>query len=174
MSGPERWLRGPVSGVPPLLQPVGHSLLQSREEVADVLAALTLEQVHLRPGRAASIAYHVRHAAGSLDRLFTYARGESLSPDQLRALAAEEHADTAETMATLVAGFDRAVDRALEQLNATDERMLTEARDVGRKRLPSTVVGLLFHAAEHTQRHIGQAVTTAKIVTMRNPDSGHG
>jgi uncharacterized damage-inducible protein DinB len=160
-------------GVPALLQPVAHSLLQSRDEVTDLLAPLTPAQIHLQPGRAASIGYHVRHAAGSLDRLFTYARDQQLSPEQLRALAAEENADTTETSVTLLAAFDRAVDRALDQLRVTDERLLAERREVGRMRLPSTVAGLLFHAAEHTQRHIGQAVTTAKIAAAdRGPARG--
>ena len=160
---PEVWLRGPVAGIHPLLQPVAHSLLQCREEAVACLAALTPAQLRARPGGAASIAYHIVHAAGSLERLFTYARAERLSADQLAALAAEAHAEASATSVTLVAAFDRAVDRALDQLRATDERTLVDARGVGRAQLPSTVLGLLVHAAEHTQRHIGQAATTAKI-----------
>ena len=28
---------------------------------------------------------------------------------------------------------------------------------------PSTVIGLLFHAAEHTQRHAGQIATASRL-----------
>jgi len=162
---PEVWLRGPVERVPPLLQPVAHSLLQCREEIRAALPGLTEEQLWRRPGGAAAVAYHARHAVGSLDRLFTYARGESLTPAQLAALAAEGRPDEGpRTTDQLLATFDAAVDAALAQLRATDETRLLDARGVGRARLPSTVIGLLFHAAEHTQRHAGQLITTAKIV----------
>jgi hypothetical protein len=162
---PEVWLRGPIPGVPPLLQPVAHSLLQCREEVRAIVEGLTPEQIWARPTGAASIGFHVRHAAGSLDRLFTYARGDRLSAVQQAALAAEGNADPGPDAALrLLSTFDEAVDRALEQLRATPESMLLDFRGVGRAQLPSTVLGLLFHGAEHTQRHVGQAVTTAKFL----------
>ena len=162
---PEVWLRGPVSGIPALLQPVAHSLLQCGEELRSHVASLSPEQIWARPAGAASIGFHVRHAAGSLDRLFTYARGERLSPAQQAALAVEAQPDSAADIGTkLLAAFDDVVDRALAQLRTTDEAALVEFRGVGRAQLPSTVVGLLFHAAEHTQRHVGQVVTTTMIV----------
>lgn len=165
MSQPEVWLRGALPDVPPLLQPVAHSLMQSREEVRATLAKLDARQLAARPGGAASVGYHVRHAAGSLDRLLTYARGESLSPAQLRSLESEAHDGTSADAATkLAAIFDHAIARAVDQLRATSESTLRDPRAVGRAKLPSTVIGLLFHAAEHTQRHAGQAMTTAKIV----------
>ena len=165
-SAPEVWLRGPVPGIPALLQPVAHSLLQCREELASIVPALTSVQLWARPSGAASVGFHVRHAAGSLDRLFTYARGERLSPAQHAALAAEGHEDLApDAAAGLVAEFGQAVAHALEQLRTTNEAAVLEPRGVGRAQLPSTVLGLLFHAAEHTQRHTGQAVTTARIVS---------
>jgi uncharacterized damage-inducible protein DinB len=161
----EPWLRGPVPDIPPLLQPVAHSLLQCREEVTAAIAGLTPEQLWQRPNGAASIGFHARHAAGSLDRLFTYARGEGLSAAQKAALAAEESPDLSpDAGAALVAAFDAAVERALAQLKATSEAALLEPRGVGRAQLPSTVLGLLFHGAEHTQRHVGQLVTTTKVV----------
>jgi uncharacterized damage-inducible protein DinB len=164
-AGPEVWLRGALPDVPPLLQPVAHSLLQCREEVRSTLRDLTPAQLWARPGGAASIGYHARHAAGSLDRLLTYARGETLSEAQREALASEGAPDLADGAASRLAdAFDAAIDRALKQVAATQERTLLEARGVGRVQLPSTVIGLLFHAAEHTQRHAGQLVTTAKIV----------
>ena len=162
---PEVWLRGPVPDIPSLLQPVAHSLLQCREELQATLERLTPEQIRARPFGIASIGFHVRHAAGSLDRLLTYARGERLSVEQQAALAAEGEQDrAAETGTRLYAVFSDAVERALAQLRGTSEATLAEPRTVGRAQLPSTVLGLLVHAAEHTQRHVGQAVTTAKVV----------
>ena len=147
-----------------MLQPVAHSLLQCREEVEAHVPSLTPERLFARPAGAASIGYHVRHAIGSLDRLFTYARGEGLSAAQLATLKSEGESDSDQhAAAKLVSAFSGAVERALAQLRATDERNLLDARTVGRAQLPSTVIGLLFHAAEHTQRHIGQMVTTVKV-----------
>lgn len=162
---PEVWLRGPVPDVPGLLQPVAHSLLQCREELQATLERLTPEQIWTRPAGAASVGFHARHAAGSLDRLFTYARGERLSAEQQAALAAESHADPEPgTAERLLTGFSDAIERALAQLRRTGEATLPDPRTVGRAQLPTTVIGLLFHGAEHAQRHIGQAVTTAKVV----------
>jgi uncharacterized damage-inducible protein DinB len=167
---PEVWLRGPVPNVPALLQPVAHSLLQCREELGAQLARVTSEEIWTQPSGAASIGFHVRHAAGSLDRLFTYARGEQLSAAQRAALAAEAQPDLAPNAALrLLAAFDEAVDRALAQLARTADSSLLDARHVGRARLPSTVLGLLFHAAEHTQRHAGQVATTVRIVIASRP-----
>ena len=165
MSQPEVWLRGPLPGFPALLQPVAHSLLQCREELTARLTGLTPDQIWTRPGGAASIGFHARHAAGSLDRLFTYARGETLSPAQLAILDDEGTADRApDSAARLIATFDATVEQALAQLRRTPEATLLEERSVGRKRLPSTVLGLLFHAAEHTPRHLGQIATTVKAI----------
>ncbi|MEO8561778.1 MAG: DinB family protein [bacterium] len=165
MSEPEVWLRGPVPSIMPLLQPVAHGLLQCRAEVRGTVPTLSAEQIWARPHGVASVGYHVRHAVGSLDRLLTYARAEQLSPSQLGVLAHEDRPDVDDGIGTtLVAEFDVAVERALAQLHATPVDTLLEPREVGRGRLPSTVLGLLFHAAEHTQRHTGQLVTTAKVV----------
>jgi uncharacterized damage-inducible protein DinB len=164
MATVEVWLRGEtVEGVPPLLQPVAHSLLQCREEVMAALPGLSAEQVWARRG-AASIGFHVRHAAGSLDRLLTYARGESLSPAQMAAFKAEQEPDLSpDAGAKLLVAFDEAVGRALDQLRGTSADTLLDRRGVGRAQLPTTVVGLLFHAAEHTQRHVGQLATTIRL-----------
>ncbi|MFL5616866.1 MAG: DinB family protein [Gemmatimonadaceae bacterium] len=165
MSEPEVWLRGPVEDVTPLLQPVAHGLLQCQLEVRATVPSLAPAELWARPGGAAAAGYHVRHAIGSLDRLLTYARGRQLSPEQLAALREEARTDERDDIQdALITEFDVAVERALAQLRATDPASLLEPREVGRARLPSTVLGLLFHAAEHTQRHVGQLVTTAKIV----------
>ena len=162
---PEVWLRGPVEAVSPLLQPVAHSLLQCREEISSTITGLTADQIWTTPSGAASIGFHVRHAAGSLDRLFTFHARRAALSEQRAALAAEGEPDmTPNVGASLLTAFHDAVERALAQLRNTDESSLVEARSVGRAQLPTTVIGLLFHAAEHTQRHAGQAVTTARVV----------
>ncbi|MEP7309868.1 MAG: DinB family protein [Acidobacteriota bacterium] len=169
-SPPEVWLQGPVPGVPRELMPVVHSLLQVRAEL-ETLAASSLpsEQLWARPGGAASVGFHVIHLAGSLDRLLTYARGEGLNSSQRAALEAENSADPIRESTALFNEALAAIDLAIAQVTATPVETLGEARRVGRGALPSTVRGLLFHAAEHAQRHAGQIVTTAKVVAARRP-----
>lgn len=161
----EVWQRGPVPGYPPLLMPVAHSLLQVKEELDALVATLTDASVWERPGGAASVGFHLRHLGGSTERLLTYARGEGLTASQIDA-ARREAAETV-PLAQLVSELHGALDRALAQVAATDQAQLLEERKVGRAGLPSNVLGLLFHVAEHATRHMGQAITTARIV-------GHG
>lgn len=163
MTPPEVWLRGPLPDVPALLQPVAHGLLQCREEMRAVLDGVSDEALWAEPAGAASLAYHARHATGSLDRLLTYARGEPLSSAQLEYLRGEG-SRVAITAADLIATFDEQIERSIAQLRRTPESSLLEPRAVGRAKLPSTVIGLLVHAAEHTQRHVGQIATTARVV----------
>lgn len=159
------WLRGPVAGIVPMLQPVAHALIDADEDVTKALTGLSAEQVRTRPGNAAPVAFHVKHAMGSLDRLFTYARGASLSDAQVAALAGEKPMDVSTaTPDELTREFSAAIERAMTQLRSTRESDLLVTREVGRAKLPSNTLGLLFHAAEHTARHVGQLVTTAKIV----------
>lgn len=161
----EAWLRGPVVGVDPWLMPAAHALVQARDDLLRVAAGLTHAQLWARPGGAASIGFHIRHAGGATERLLTYARGESLDAARLAAAAAEAEPAGPETGADALAAQTAAVlERALEQLRATSRTTLLEPRSVGRAALPSTVLGLLFHAAEHAARHAGQAVTLAKVV----------
>jgi len=163
MSKPEFWMRGiRVEGISAALQPVAHALLQAVEDVEAAASGFSAEELWTRPGGAASAGFHLRHLAGSLDRLATYARGEPLTESQLAALRGEqEPGASAEELLALVRGV---VDRALDQLRATPDASLDEPRGVGRARLPSTVRGLLYHAGEHTSRHAGQLITTARIV----------
>jgi uncharacterized damage-inducible protein DinB len=162
---PEVWLRGPVAGFPPELMPVAHSLLQVLEEVDTAIRPLSFEELWARPGGAASVGFHLKHLAGSLDRLLTYARGESLSETQLSALEGEERAGLANDQPAILLRAARAtIEAALRQVLTTPVETLNEPRRVGRAGLPSTVRGLLFHSAEHAQRHAGQIITTAKIV----------
>jgi hypothetical protein len=161
-SAPEAWLRGPLPGYAPVLMPIAHALLQAREDVERVATTATAEELWQRPGGAASAGYHLQHLAGSLDRLFTYARGEPLSEVQRAALLQE--GTPGAPGSELVPAVLAQIDQALEQLRQTRVESLEAAREVGRARLPSTVLGLLFHAAEHTSRHVGQLITTMKVV----------
>ena len=158
----EVWLRGPVVGVPAPLQPVAHALVQAREDVGRVAPSVPLATLWERPG-AASAGFHLLHLAGALDRLFTYARGEPLDDAQKAAARAETLDHPALDGAALASLVSAAVDRALDQLRGTDPQSLLDTRAIGRAGLPSTVMGCLFHAAEHTARHTGQFITTAKI-----------
>ena len=168
MSEPEVWLRGPLDGFHPMVMPVAHSLLQVREDLARLAHIVTAEQLWARPGGAASIGFHIRHTGGALDRLLTYARGEALAAPQLQFLAGEEApGEPPIPLSTLAAGLNATIDRSLEQLRATSPDRLLDAREVGRGKLPSTVLGLLVHAAEHSTRHMGQAITTARILSGR-------
>lgn len=161
----EVWQRGPVPGYDALLMPVVHAFLQVREDLHRLAATVPEPDVWARPGGAASIAFHVRHIGGATDRLLTYARGERLSDAQRTALSAE-HADgdPRPTLASLVEEAVAALDAALEQVGRTSRDTLLEARAIGRAQLPTTVLGLLFHAAEHATRHMGQAITTARVL----------
>ncbi len=162
---PEPWLRGPLPGIPSLLQPVAHALVMAREDVEAAMAGLSDAQVWTAPPGAAPLGFHVAHLTGSTDRLLTYARGNRLDETQKAALGRERTIATERPPAdALLAAWQHTVERALAQLAATPESTLGDARAVGRAQLPSTVFGLLFHAAEHASRHTGQIVTTSRLV----------
>ena len=162
----EVWLRGPVPGIQPLLQPAAHTLLQVGEDVLPIVQQLTPEQLWARPGGAAAIGFHLGHLPGSLERLLTYSRGESLSPEQFARLTAERtvHEDRPE-LSALLKRFRDGLDAAIEYLRTVPDDALLTPREVGRKRLPSTTLGLIFHAAEHSARHAGQIVTLTRVVS---------
>ncbi|MDO7849059.1 DinB family protein [Hymenobacter sp. M29] len=162
----EVWLRGPIAGVPPLLQPVAHALLQARDELNTAMADFPSALLNERPAGVASVGFHLQHLAGVLDRLLTYARQETLSEQQFVDFHAENPplSIEPETVTKLVQRFSDRVDTAINQLKATNEASLTEVRTVGRAQVPSTHLGLLVHAAEHTTRHLGQLLVTAKWV----------
>jgi hypothetical protein len=162
---PEVWLRGPIDQMPALLMPAAHAFVQVAEEVEDVASTLTADELWQRPGGAASPGFHLKHLVGATDRLLTYARGKSLSPAQIAVMKAEKDPETPpESAADLVRGVQQAIDLALAQLRSTPVETLTDKRTVGRAALPTTVLGLLFHAAEHAQRHAGQLTTTIKFI----------
>ena len=164
-SQPEAWLRGPMPGIDPYLMPAAHALMQASEDLEHAARGLTAEQLWARPGGAAAPGFHLRHIAGVIDRLFTYARGEALDDSQREALSAESTpGDSPPGADALIARAQRAISTALDTFRDTPREKLLEPRAVGRKKLPSTVLGLYSHAAEHAQRHTGQLITTAKIV----------
>jgi uncharacterized damage-inducible protein DinB len=166
---PEVWLRGPLPDLSPLLQPIAHALLQAREELRAALHDFPDALLAVRPAGVASVGFHLRHLSGVLDRMQTYARHEPLSAEQLAYLAAEKEGPTPPpTTAELLQAFSEAVDNMLRTLRVTAEATLPEFRPVGRQALPSTVIGLLMHAAEHTTRHVGQLLVTARIARAGN------
>lgn len=160
----EAWQRGPINGVPALLQPVAHALVQANEEAEILLKDLPAGLLWQEPAGLASPAFHLQHMTGVTDRLFTYAKGDRLSEEQLASLAAEGRPDETITAAILLDGFSRQVQKAIAQLQDTGEQSLTDARGIGRAQIPSTVIGLLFHAAEHTMRHLGQLLVTVNVL----------
>ena len=159
----EAWLEGALEGVEPYLMPIAQALVQVGRDL-ERLARLAPETLWARPGGAASVGFHLRHVAGVLDRLSTYARGEALDEEQMKALRAEGEPGAPPAGAEgLVREARAAVERALAQVRSTPREALLKPRGVGRRQLPSNVLGLLYHAAEHAVRHTGQALTTARI-----------
>ena len=162
---PDPWLRGPVEGVSDALLPVAHAFIAAREDVGKALTGLSAAHLWAQPGGAASIGFHLMHMAGVTDRLLTYGRGAALTDQQKTTLAAEKTApEPRPTAGELLKAWDAAVEHALTQIGETKDGELGTSRVIGRAQLPSTVRGLLFHAAEHAARHAGQIVTTAKVV----------
>lgn len=163
----EVWLQGPLPDMPPLVQPIAHALMQARDEVRSLMVNFPEALLWERPANVAAVGFHLQHLTGVLDRLFTYARQKSLSAEQLAALALEGKPDANELSVTeLVEKFDQQVEKALSELRLVDEKTLTDVRGVGRAQLPSTVIGLLTHAAEHTMRHVGQLSVTVRVITV--------
>lgn len=160
-SAPEPWLRGPIEGIHPAAMPVFFSFAQVREDLGIHVKGLTGEQIW-RTFAKASIGFHLKHIAGSVDRLTTYLKGEQLSFGQLQALR-EEHTPGAQGDA-LLAVVHQSLSKAEAYLKDLDPNSLYETRAVGRQFLPTTVIGLLVHLAEHTQRHLGQAITLSGVV----------
>jgi uncharacterized damage-inducible protein DinB len=164
ISEPEVWQRGAIDGVPALLQPVAHALLQAVEDVEKELIAFPLDMLWEKPAGVASVGFHLKHMKGVVDRLFTYAEGNLLNKDQMGHLKAETIVSDVDSIQVLIHNFKKQVTTAIDQLKTTDVNTLTDKRGVGRKQIPSTVMGLLFHAAEHVQRHVGQLIVTVRII----------
>jgi hypothetical protein len=158
---PEPWLRGPIAGLSPLVAPILYAFQQAREDLARFTEGLTAEQIWARPHGLGPVGFHLRHIAGSVDRLMTYLQGRALDEAQMAALPAEM--EPGATRDELLAAVDAAFAKAEAVVRVIDPEALAEPRGVGRKQLPTTVIGLLTHIAEHTQRHVGEAIVTAKL-----------
>lgn len=157
---PEVWLRGPIDGIPGLLQPAAHALLQSTEDIEKYMDGFPQKLLWQKPAGRASVGFHLQHLTGVLDRLMTYAKKESLSEEQFKFLRNEGYADTKTISTQLIENFKEKVDEAVQYFGTLYDFDLTQSRFVGRQKLPTTVIGLLFHAAEHSQRHVGQLLVT--------------
>ncbi len=161
----EPWLRGTLTDVPPVTRAVLHALQLAEEDLSRWCRSLSDAQLNARPAGIAPVAFHIRHIARSLDRLLTYAEGSQLEAAQIAALDSEM--DAAATCADVFRELRAALQKSEQRIRAFRPEQLTEARTVGKKGLPTTAAGLLIHCADHTQRHVGQAITTAKIVTAK-------
>ena len=164
-------MRGPIGQVPPFLQPVAHCLLQARQEIQESLRAFPETLLWERPLGLASPGFHLQHVIGFLDRLFTYARNESLNSSQLKWLAEEGKKKEGLDLAKLLAALDAQVDASIAQLIQSNPDLLLDWRGVGRKQLPSNVLGLYFHAAEHAMRHNGQLLVTVSILKTQDKNA---
>ncbi len=158
----EPWLRGTLSEVPVVARAVLHSLEMAQEDSAKWCGGLDERELHSRPYQLPSVAFQLRHIARSLDRFCTYAEGTPLNPEQFAALASE--LDATGNRESIFSELDESLARTRQRLESIGQRPLDQPVSIGRKALPTTVGGLLVHAAEHTQRHVGQAITTAKVV----------
>jgi uncharacterized damage-inducible protein DinB len=165
-TAPEPWLRDTHHDIDPIRRAVLHALELTAEDATRWCDPLTEDQIFARPFGLPPIAFHLRHIARSLDRLLTYAEGNQLTPDQLAALKSELDTSNPEpsTAAEVYDEFRSGLERAAERIRAIPPKLFAEHRAIGRKQLPTTVASLLVHCADHTQRHTGQFVTTAKIV----------
>ena len=159
--GEEPWLRGPLAGVHPLVAPTLHAFAQAREDIAHWTEGLTDAEIWSRPQGLAPVGFHLRHIAGSVARLATYLRGEQLTPEQLAAIPREM--DPGPGRLTLLDQMNDALDQSEQVIRALDPATLVDSRSVGRKQLPTTVIGLVVHLAEHTQRHVGELIVTTKL-----------
>lgn len=168
---PEPWLRGTLTAAPAEQRAVLHALQLAREDVDLWCSSLREEELTARPHSLPSVAFQLRHIVGSLDRLLTYAERKPLTDEQLRGMAAERNAPA--NGAELFAEFESGLSAAERRIREIGIEQWPEARTVGRRELPTTVAGLLIHCADHTQRHVGQAVTTAKVIlALRNDAAG--
>jgi uncharacterized damage-inducible protein DinB len=166
----EPWLRGTLTEVDAVRRGVLHALELAREDVARWCGELTEEELETRPFGLPSVGFQMRHMVRSLDRLLTYAEGQQLSEEQLALLKSEM--ESGGRREDLFAEFKRGIESAMERVRAIGPVEYEEARGVGRKMLPTSVGGLLVHCADHTQRHVGQAVTTAKVVRQAGSSAG--
>jgi hypothetical protein len=167
MAQPEPWLRGPLDGVSPFVANLFYTFAQAREELAVAIEGLTAEDLWLEPHGLPPAGFHIRHMGGAAERLGSYLQGVPLSPAQLSDMKRE--AEAGATGAELLGQLHERMDRLERQVRGIAPEALGEPREIGRARLPSTAIGLIVHIAEHSQRHLGQAITTVKLVRRLRP-----
>ncbi|WP_339865425.1 DinB family protein [uncultured Algoriphagus sp.] len=165
---PEFWLRGAIPEYQAELQPVIHAILQAQEEIHSLMKDFPDNLLWGKPAGMASPAFHLQHIAGVLDRMATYAKAETLSAEQFDYLKAEGKEKSSVTTEALIEQLDQQIAEFLAYLAEVKNEKLTDYRGVGRAHLPSTVGGLLFHAAEHMQRHFGQLLVTVKVLLVKS------
>ncbi len=167
MEKKEVWLRGETTeNITPLLQPPVNTLLEAREEIVDLISDFSDDLLWEKPGGVASVGFHLQHIPGVLDRLLTYAEGRQLNEQQLEYLRQEKLTSNSSTH-VLRLRVEQAVGTAIERMKNFPAESLLEPRGVGRMGLPSTVIGLCFHAAEHTMRHTGQLLVTSRVLKAK-------
>jgi uncharacterized damage-inducible protein DinB len=159
---PEPWLRGTLTDVPPVQRAVLHALELAKEDLQRWCGDLSAAQLNARPKEIAPVAFHIRHIARSADRLLAYAEGKALSSEQIASMKAE--LSPGATHGELFSELDHALQLSDKRIRAFSVEDIEQARTIGRQQLPTTVGGILVHVADHTQRHVGQAITTAKLV----------
>jgi uncharacterized damage-inducible protein DinB len=162
---PEPWLRGTLTDVPPVQRAVLHALQLAKEDLERWCGNLSDEELNARPGEIAPVAFHIRHIARSMDRLLTYAEAGTLTPEQIAAMKSELDPDA--TRKVLFAELNQALELGAARIRAFVAEDFSQKRGIGRQQMPTTLGGLLVHVADHTQRHVGQAITTAKVVRNR-------
>jgi uncharacterized damage-inducible protein DinB len=159
---PEPWLRGTLTDVPPLQRAILHALELAKEDLERWCGDLSDEELNARPCDITPVAFHIRHIARSMDRLLSYAEGTALSSEQIGQMKSE--LDPGATREDIFGELNEAVEVSVTRIRSFSPETLAETRTVGRQQMPTSVAGLLIHVADHTQRHVGQAITTAKIV----------
>ena len=163
----EPWLSGSHGDVPAVARAVLHAFDLAMDDLTKWTDGLTDLEIHTLPLELPQVAFHLRHIARSVDRLLTYAEGGQLSAEQLTKLKSEEvgpQHDERETLAALLNEVKASFANASGRVRALVGADMNAFRGVGRKQLPTSVGGALVHVADHTMRHVGQVVTTAKVL----------
>jgi uncharacterized damage-inducible protein DinB len=161
---PEPWMRGIMPGIDPVRGHLLRAIEHIREDLAGAIAGLSVDQLWARPNGMTSAGFHVRHLAGSTERLCTYLEGSQLSADQLAAIKSEGQGD--DSARELIAAVDKALARYEQSIHSLVPDRFGEIREIGRRRLRTTAISLAIHIAEHGQRHVGQAISAAKLAVV--------
>lgn len=158
----EPWLRGTHSDLPATARAAVHALELAQDDLRKWTAELTETEIHAAPFGLTTVATQLRHIAGSIDRILSYAEGKRLMDEQLARQQTEESGS--QSLAELTTAVEAAITLAFARVRVLAGQDLEQPLAVGRKQLPSSLGGLLVHVADHTQRHVGQVVATAKVL----------